>query len=419
MAQRYRVVIVGGGASGVLAALHVRAAGVDSFAVIEPGALGHGVAFGTVEPAHLLNVRAHAMSAYGDDPEHFAHWIAPTGASNKDFVQRVSYGAYLTEQAESAVTDVFATTADSLQPDDEGVDIMCADGRHLRAEHVALATGHGHNRTYESVLSASPRFHPDPFADVDIPSTDDVLILGTGLTAVDMVVLLAARSHRGRITMVSRRGLLPLPHKDVPPLPPIDPPTAETLGPLVREIREFAAHCGADWRAAVDALRPHTNTVWAKLSLADQRRFLRSFLRFWEAHRHRMPEVSADIMSQMREKDQLRVVAVRHPSFVIADEFIELRGGSVPVRFAQVVNCTGAATPAVQDPFSLPSRLVEEGIAERDPLGLGLVVRQNGMLSGQERITAIGSLRRGRLFWETIAIPEIRKQAARFAARVA
>jgi uncharacterized NAD(P)/FAD-binding protein YdhS len=42
-----------------------------------------------------------------------------------------------------------------------------------------------------------------------IPSTAHVLVLGTGLTAVDSALMLLRSGHEGPINMVSRRGLLP------------------------------------------------------------------------------------------------------------------------------------------------------------------------------------------------------------------
>jgi uncharacterized NAD(P)/FAD-binding protein YdhS len=70
-----RVVIVGGGASGVLLAIHLlhgTRGGICVTSVERHADLGAGSAYATNNPHHLLNVRASNMSAFPDEPGHFA-----------------------------------------------------------------------------------------------------------------------------------------------------------------------------------------------------------------------------------------------------------------------------------------------------------------------------------------------------------
>ena len=70
MSIQRHVIIVGGGASGVLLACHLLRSFSDNIKVtlIERNpAIGRGIAYGTADPAHLLNVRVANMSAFGDD----------------------------------------------------------------------------------------------------------------------------------------------------------------------------------------------------------------------------------------------------------------------------------------------------------------------------------------------------------------
>jgi hypothetical protein len=79
-AARPRIVIVGGGAAGTLVALHLirtagrRSTGCDIVLLDPVDLLGRGVAFGTTDERHLLNVPASGMSALPEDPGHFVAW---------------------------------------------------------------------------------------------------------------------------------------------------------------------------------------------------------------------------------------------------------------------------------------------------------------------------------------------------------
>src|ERR1700678_2527371 len=102
---RQHVAIVGGGASGALMAAHLLRASPPNLSVtiVETRAqLGRGLAYATGNPSHLLNVRAANMSAFADDPGHFARWLAtqpdaPAAAVDSEFsfVSRGLYGRYL------------------------------------------------------------------------------------------------------------------------------------------------------------------------------------------------------------------------------------------------------------------------------------------------------------------------------------
>ena len=65
--------------------------------IIEPRAeLGRGIAYGTTDPGHLLNVRAGCLSALPDEPDHFTTWARRhTDADGTSFLPRAWYGEYL------------------------------------------------------------------------------------------------------------------------------------------------------------------------------------------------------------------------------------------------------------------------------------------------------------------------------------
>jgi uncharacterized NAD(P)/FAD-binding protein YdhS len=238
-----------------------------------------------------------------------------------------------------------------------------------------------------------------------LPADQPVLLVGTGLTAVDVALTLTADGRRtAPVVAVSRRGLLPLTHTadaTPPTVPSLD--DCATLRDVVRAVRAAAGEAG-DWRPIVDGLRPLLDELWTALTPGEQDAFLRHLARPWECHRHRMaPAVAA------------RVVELR------AAGLLEIRAGGVAAwpglaDFAAVVNCAGPGRlPGAAGP--LVGGLLAAGLARVGPHGLGLDIDEGGRLVGadgraHDRIWVIGALRRGAQ-WETTAVPEIRAQARR------
>jgi len=109
------VAIIGGGASGTILAAQLARQGIGSVLIDGSGRAGHGVAYSTMEPAHLLNVRAEGMSALADDPDHFARRFEAEGGHARGFAERRLFGRYLRELLEQAIglgyTDVEHSTA--------------------------------------------------------------------------------------------------------------------------------------------------------------------------------------------------------------------------------------------------------------------------------------------------------------------
>src|SRR5581483_5967542 len=97
---------------------------------------------------------------------------------------------------------------------------------------------------------------------------DDLIVVGTGLTAIDLLLSLRAAGHRGKATALSRHGLLPRPHgpKKAELAPP---PPGKSPAELARWLRDESALKG-DWRAAVDALRPRAQEIWRGWSRAER-----------------------------------------------------------------------------------------------------------------------------------------------------
>lgn len=250
-----------------------------------------------------------------------------------------------------------------------------------------------------------------PGALADVHLSDPVLLVGTGLTAVDVALSLQAAGHT-QIFATSRHGLLPAAHPDRHTAPPIvAPPSRPTARSLLAWARETADEVG-DWRPVVDALRPHTEQLWGAMTAAERTRLLRHLQRRWEVIRHRMPPSVAARIATMQKSGHLTVVPGGVRSAKTSRRGIDIMLANRGLRVGTVINCTGPSADVRRSPHPLVRRILDRRIAHPGPHYLGIGTDAHGRLPGTDNaLWLIGPLRRGRR-WETTAIPEIRMQAA-------
>jgi uncharacterized NAD(P)/FAD-binding protein YdhS len=267
----------------------------------------------------------------------------------------------------------------------------------------------------------------------NIPKNGSVLLIGSGLTSIDVAIALKSEGFAGHIHILSRRGLIPQPHRRTDQWPQYwngeSPRTTRGLLRLVRDQIRSASVVGCDWRSVVDALRPVTQEIWHFLPINERKRFLRHVRAYWEVHRHRIaPEIDATVAGLLNE-GQATVHAGRVTNY---REFVDLAeiswrdrttGAQRMLCVDRLINCTGPETNCrrIEDP--LINCLLGQGIARPDPLFLGLDVDSRSALidssgTASPALYAIGPIIKG-LLWETIAVPEIREQASRLAEHLA
>jgi uncharacterized NAD(P)/FAD-binding protein YdhS len=448
-----RVAIIGGGAAGVLAAVHLRRSKPEAQITLidASGRPGTGAAYGTNDPTHLLNVPAQRMSAWPDDPEHFCRWLDERAVTPvESFAPRLAYGRYLGEQLAVAKVRVETAEVVGLVP---GVPARVAlnDGRSLSADAVVLASGRPEGgmpesleRAFAPVLtfgansSADGKVVVDPWAPRALAALgarrpSSVLVIGSGLTGVDVALHLIARG--ATVTLLSRNGALPRRFRasGAPTeLPNIDALAAKvSLEQLRNALAADLAHAreaGLDWRQVIDAMRPRTPRLWRSLGWQDQRRFLREDLRQWEILRHRMPPTIADAVRAALDSGRLLVEAGEVADVALHGDGVELvvtkTDGSVRRRGDAVVVATGTAWDRRSlQRSSLWADLLAAGVASMHPCGVGVRLDEDGYLidgagGAVPDIVCIGSIRQGEQ-WETTAIPEIRAQAAALAEMLA
>jgi len=438
------IAVIGAGASGTLAAIYLLRAVAGQqlplrIALIDRhGRHGLGQAYSTTHPAHLLNAPASTMSALTADPGHLTRWAARSGIEHDGFLPRSAYGRYLSDllaQAERAArpaarvshitSEVMAIRRSSRGPLRLH---LAADGR-IDADLAVLATG--------NLPPAPPcpvpggrRYIADPWEPGALtPAMDGspVVLVGTGLTMLDVAVALTDASPRTTVHAVSRHALLPRAHRwppapaDASGMPVIrGQPVPVRLARLIHDVRASAGQYSGDWQEVVDALRPHVPHLWEQLPEADKRLFLRHAARYWEVHRHRLPPATARQASMLMATGRLSVLRGRVAAADAGSSGIRVRvddgGTSTDLAAGWLVNCTGPAADITATADPLLRHLLDAGLARPDPLRLGFDTDSHGSLrdatgwpSGD--MFTLGPLLRGR-WYETTAIPEIRDQAA-------
>ena len=454
------IAIVGAGFSGTLLALHLlqRVPLQTRVVLIERNAqFGRGPAYSTGNSSHVLNVPAGKMSAFHSRPLDFLQWLQAqppeelcgVEATASTFVPRRMFGRYIRHLLNQEVKarnhgdqfELIRGDVTDIATNGGGLSLTLDRNRAVDVDRAVLAIGNfppapppvADMSFYDSVS-----YRPDPWAadtlddlDPDLP----VLLIGTGLTTIDTVISLLDQGHRGRITALSRRGLVP--HRHASSLPPPDMPEADSfptrVNDLARALREGSRRCrelGGNWHTVIDELRPITTELWQAMCTRDRARFLRHMRPWWDVHRHRVAGPVADRIDAARARGQLQIRAGRIHDYRqrpdgLTDILYRPRFGDglEKIPAGRVVNCAGpdADYSRIRDP--LVRSLLGKGLVRPDPLCLGLDVTANCATLGRDgsisrRLFAVGPVTKG-TFWEMTAVPDIRQQAEFLAGQLA
>ncbi len=460
-AWRPTVAVIGAGFSGTIVATHLlRSSATHPVRVLlidRTGQVGRGVAYGTTSDAHLLNVPAGRMSAFVGDEDHFLRFAQARDArvTGGSFVSRQLYGSYLAATLDDAVATaaqhgsslerIHAQVTDIEMPTDAArAALLFADGTRTEVDRIVLAAGNFSPSdpwvAKGRELYASGHYIRDPWAPGALDAVRDdapVLLLGTGLTMLDLAVQLEERGRSAPMYALSRRGLVPLPHRPhgAPPsyghLPPeliaCEASAASYLRAIRRHARDLAS-AGIDWREVVASLRPVTPRLWETLSAKERERFLRHARPYWDTHRHRVaPELYAQFEA-MQASGALTLRAGRVLSFSQRDGGVDVavrsRGSHdvYSLQVGMVINCTGPESDVRRVGDPLIDALLQRSVLRTDVLGLGLDTSHDRRLldadgRAHDHLWLVGPLLKGR-FWEATAVPELRGHAAHVARSV-
>ena len=444
------VAVIGGGFSGSVFALKFSGAqpGARVVVVERNRRVGRGLAYGACAPDHLLNVPVSRMEL-GLKPG-FGEWLQghrdilgdalreSDGDLASAFVPREMFGAYLQERIQDAVSsdhrcglNVVRGEAVKLL-DFPARGVLLSDGREIAADIVILATGNLPPRpppSRDGWLYDTALFVPDPWASDafdGLAKDEPVVLLGTGLTMVDVALKLAAAGHTGSMQAISRRGYLPLAHRAGGSWPafhdPKMPGSPRMLMRLLRREAKKAEAEGVPWQRVMDAMRPAVARVWAGWSAAERAQFLRHLRPRWDVHRHRMAPRIAERLEALMRSGQLGVRGGRVKAYRRREGLVEVvlhergTGAEHVLPAARVINCTGPRSDMDRLAFPMLADLRRRGLIAPDELGLGIETDDCAALGSAGHVSpwlyALGPLTRP-TWWEVVAVPEINAQIDR------
>ncbi|WAJ28113.1 FAD/NAD(P)-binding protein [Antarcticirhabdus aurantiaca] len=449
------VAIVGGGFAGAAVAFHLARAGQPSV-VIEPRpVLGGGLAYSTADPSHRINVPAARMSLVPDEPDHFVRWLARTGALRSDaqalrpngdaYPRRAVFGRYVAEhlapfRRTGLVRHVEALACRIRRLDDRaGWRIEPSSGEAVEAGRLVLAATHPLPALPRALgaLHDSDALVGNPYAAgalERIGRNASVLILGSGLTAADMVASLDAAGHRGPITMLSRRGLRSRGHAPRPaePFGDFSSEPARDVPALLASIRTALANAraeGLSWHPVFDALRNQGSAIWAALPPAERARLVSRLRPFWDVHRFRIaPQVEAVLDGRvangtLRQEAGRVLSAAPAPGGRIAITW-RPRGRALEeaATFDAVINTTGPAHGEALARNPALRSLAAAGFIGPDPYGLGIATSLcsraiDAANAPVPDLFVAGPLARG-TFGELMGLPEVSRHAEAVAAEI-
>lgn len=285
--QQLDVAVVGCGASAVATLLALEHFQVEHeserrlrIGLFDPrNPMGTGKVYMADRASLLMNSPAAALSIGHDRPNDFVAWLESHQQGDVDpnaRVPRQMYGRYLQQRlvelmANSHALDVrlIYSHVQSIQPVGEDF-VVCADGKRTRSSAVILATGPLSPADPFRLRGMRGYIH-DPFPTTwasGVDADDDVLIIGSRLSAVDVAVTLKMVGHRGSLSLASRRGWFPLEADSyVATRPSFHNITAwaSRLGPgettlslqsILHHLRFLSKESGVSWRQIVrDAVR--------------------------------------------------------------------------------------------------------------------------------------------------------------------
>ncbi len=433
------IAIVGFGFCGRLAFAHLAKNSKNSKIIIfeknDQNSLG--AAFSSFSPHYILNVPVERMSAFSNQPQSFCEFLQKKypeifkEIGENGFAPRRIYGEYLEGITKEAFVEAQKNNIEVEFVEDEVIEILPCEqilkrvqDEDVKSPHPELVLGSSlittkNKKSFQAnqiLIATSFKQSNLPF-DLnspnlvkqiwDFPKTfheknftnETICLIGSGLTAVDVMVGLSKKNFTGKVFIISRRGNLPKKHfAKIHPLPNLISVSDAKNGVvfLTRKIRNFLRQNPQyDLRYIIDSIRHNTTELWQNLDNKNKKLFLR-LLPYWNIFRHRAPAFSIEIIEEMIESKQLELKkkGVKKVSEKNGKIFVQIHDEEIECDY--LVNCLGFEFKP--EKYPLLKQMIENGLLKKDLLMVE---------SLDPKIHLLGGLNIGRDF-ECTAVPDLR-----------
>lgn len=373
-------------------------------------------AFSGFSPHYILNVPAVKMSAFSQKPQDFCEFLKKNypevwnEVGENGFAPRHIYDNYLAEITKTAFADAQKNGIEFEFKKEEITNIKKLEqqkfliNKTYLVDEIFLATSlKQSDLPFESQSKNVIKklwdknfleFHKKKF------DRETICIIGSGLSAVDVLTGLKKKGFSGKIFVISRRGNFPKKHlinlnQSCPNL--IHPDDSKRgMVFLCLKIRKFLKENPQfDLRHVVDSVRLITIRLWQNFDQKNKEKFLR-LMPYWSIFRHRAPIESVEIIEKMIASKQLEVIKSAVGEVFEKDDKIFVQTKSAAIKCDYLVNGLGFEFRAKKYP--LLAQMIEDNLLEKDVL----LAR-----SRNQKIHLLGALNLGRDF-ECTSVPDLR-----------
>lgn len=434
--------IVGGGISGTLSVLQIIKQSKKPLSIYwfdTQNKFCKGYAYNTFDEGHLLNVRASNMSVFPDEPNHFVNWLSVNHPkySPKDFVSRKLFGDYVLHTFELLKKSNALITIHQIAEEVKSIKKIgdCFEmntHQNYQVQKIILGFGNflpAHPRSVSKEFISSKNYFQNAFnvqLTNQIQLHNNITIIGSGLTMIDVIVSLSHFNYKGKINVISPHAYIPQAHQENP-LPSVEPFVNQNQAYTLLEILSLvnkqlkkAKKENLNLHSVVDSMRPFLQNLWLNFSIEEKKQFLRHLRHKWGVARHRAPSQSMAIFNALKSSNQLQLIKGR-----ISDIKLQTSGFDILYSNNQteqqtlhtqlIINCTGPESDYSQLKSPLIQDLINNQIISPDSIKYGINAQKDGYII--DNIYTIGPPLKG-ILWESVAVPEIRVQAQELAPKI-